>query len=240
VFLNMPDILIIETATEVCSVAVFSENRITALRENQNCSNHAAELTLLVSECMKAASLKFTDLDAVAVSGGPGAYTSLRVGASVAKGLCYALDKPLIAFDTLLALAAAGKEMSGSQKLLLLPALDARRQEVWMALYNEHLEPLLPAQPFVLDDGPVWEYCMKTVPDALERQLVVIGNGSRKIRSQYFDGNPEFPDTIGCSAAYAGEIALQSYLAGEFQDVAYFEPFYMKPPNITTSKQVPL
>lgn len=235
----MPDILIIETATEVCSVAVFSENRIIALRENPNCSNQAAELTILVSACMEDASLKFKNLDAVAVSGGPGAYTSLRVGASVAKGLCYALDKPLIAFDTLLALAAAGREISDSQKLLLLPALDARRQEVWMALYNEYLEPLLPAQPFVLDNGSVWEYCMNTVPDAAERQLVVIGNGSLKIRSQYFPENSEFPDTIGCSAAHAGEIALQSYLAGKFQNVAYFEPFYMKPPNITASKQTP-
>ena len=236
----MPDILIIETATEACSVAVFSENRMVALRENRNCSNHAAELTLLVSACMEDASLKFKDLDAVAVSSGPGAYTSLRVGASVAKGLCYALDKPLIAFDTLLALAAAGKEISGSRKLLLLPALDARRQEVWMALYDENLKPLLPAQPFVLDEGSVWKYCMEAVPDAAERQLVIIGNGGQKMRSQYFDGNPVSPDTIGCSAAHAGEIAMLSYLAGEFQEVAYFEPFYMKPPNITTSKQAPL
>lgn len=237
----MPDILLIETATEVCSVAVFSENRITALRENQNCSNHAAELTLLVNECMKDAALNFTDLDAVAVSGGPGAYTSLRVGASVAKGLCYALDKPLIAFDTLLVLAAAGKQqIPGDQKLLLLPAVDARRQEVWMALFNEKLELLLSAQPFILDDGSVWEFCMKMVPDAHERQLMVVGNGTPKIRTQHFGGNPRFPDMVRCSAAYAGETALQCYLAGEFQNVAYYEPFYMKPPNITVSKQAPL
>jgi tRNA threonylcarbamoyladenosine biosynthesis protein TsaB len=131
---SMPNILLVETATEVCSVAVFSENRIIALSENQHCTNHAAELTLLVSECMKKAFLNFADLDAVAVSGGPGAYTSLRVGASVAKGLCYALDKPLVVFDTLLALAAAARKMTDTRKLLLLPALDARRQEVWMAL----------------------------------------------------------------------------------------------------------
>lgn len=236
----MPDILLIETATEVCSVAVFSENRIAALREDQNCSNHAAELTLLITECMEEASLNFTDLDAVAVSGGPGAYTSLRVGASVAKGLCYALDKPLVVFDTLLALAAAARKTQDNRKLLLLPALDARRQEVWMALYNEKLELLLPARPFILDEASVWNYCTSVVPDAHERQLVVIGNGSPKIQSQHFEGTPEFPEMIKCSAAHAGEIALQRYLAGEFQDVAYYEPFYMKPPNITVSKQAPL
>jgi len=236
----MPDILLIETATEVCSVAVFSENRIAALRENQNCSNHAAELTLLTDECMKEASLSFADLDAVAVSGGPGAYTSLRVGASVAKGLCYALDKPLVVFDTLLALAAAARKMQDNRKLLLLPALDARRQEVWMALYNEKLELLLPARPFILDEAAVWDYCVSVVPDAHERQLVVVGNGSRKMQNQHFGEYSEFPDRIRCSAAHAGEIALQSYLAGEFQDVAYYEPFYMKPPNITVSKQAPL
>lgn len=235
----MPNILVVETATEVCSVAVFSENHIVALSENQHCTSHAAELTLLVSDCMKKASLNFADLDAVAASGGPGAYTSLRVGASVAKGLCYALDKPLIVFDTLLALASAARGMPDTRKLLLLPALDARRQEVWMALYDEKLELLLPAQPFILDEGSVWDYCARLVPDAYERQLIVVGNGSRKIEGQYFEGNPEFPEMIRCSAAHAGEIVLKSYLAGEFQDVAYYEPFYMKPPNITVSKQTP-
>lgn len=236
----MSHILIVETATEVCSVAVFSENRLLALRENTNCSNHAAELTLLVNDCMRDASLDFTALDAVAASGGPGAYTSLRVGASVAKGLCYALDKPLVVFDTLLALAAAARKIADNQKLLLLPALDARRQEVWMALYNEKLEQLLPTRPFILDEGSLWEYCARMVPDAHERQLVVVGNGSPKIQSQHFEGTPKFPEMIKCSAAHAGEIALQSCLAGEFQDVAYYEPFYMKPPNITISKQTPL
>ncbi|MFM7400397.1 MAG: tRNA (adenosine(37)-N6)-threonylcarbamoyltransferase complex dimerization subunit type 1 TsaB [Bacteroidota bacterium] len=235
----MPDILLLESATEVCSVAVFSENRIIALSENQHCTNHAAELTLLVSDCMKKASLNFADLDAVAVSGGPGAYTSLRVGASVAKGLCYALDKPLVVFDTLLALAAAARKMTDTRKLLLLPALDARRQEVWMALYDENLKLLLPARPFILDEGSVWDYCASLVPDACERQLIVVGNGSPKIKGQHFEGNPEFPEMIRCSAAHAGEIALNCFLAGEFQDVAYYEPFYMKPPNITISKQVP-
>lgn len=236
----MPNILLVETATEVCSVAVFSENRIIALDENQHCGNHAAELTLQVSNCMKKASLNFADLDAVAVSGGPGAYTSLRVGASVAKGLCYALDKPLVVFDTLLSLAAAARKMQNNRKLLLIPALDARRQEVWMALYNEKLEMLQPARPLVLNEDSVWEYCTGLVPDAHERQLVVVGNGSHKIQGQHFEGNPEFPEMIRCSAAHAGEIALKSFLAGDFQDVAYYEPFYMKPPNITVSKQVPL
>ena len=155
----MAKILLIETSSEVCSVALAVNGSVIALVEDLQTSQHVALLTVQINTCCEKAGIQLAALDAVALSRGPGAYTSLRVGASVAKGICYALGKPLIAVDTLKALALASREQehitdaSANVTNVLVPLLDARRQEVWLGIYDTDLRELAPAQPLVLENN---------------------------------------------------------------------------------------
>ena len=235
----MARILLIETATEICSVALAAEGRVLALCEDLPPADHAARITLLIDACVQQSGIPLRDLDAVAVSRGPGSYTGLRVGASAAKGICYALGKPLIAVDTLEALAwAALQQVDAADKpgALLLPMIDARRQEVWTAAYDGALHCLAPAQPLLLTNE-LFENFISHLPDNGRYKCIVIaGSGSDKavsglnLRTTPYDAFPK------CSAAHLAALAERHFLASDFQDVSYFEPFYMKPPNITVPK----
>lgn len=238
----MAKILLIETATEVCSAAIAMDGTAVSLAEDPGQPNHAATLTLLIQECSRQAGLTLADLDAVAVSRGPGSYTSLRVGAAVAKGICYALDKPLIAVDTLLALATesmrlfTGKEAANA---VFMPMLDARRKEVWTAVFDHNLRELLPAQPLVLEHE-LFKNLMLPLPNFSSGQVLVIsGNGSDKMMNAHIFENAVFSPVRSCSAAQMASLAEQIFQNADFQDTAYFEPCYMKPPNITISKRQP-
>ncbi|MBK9338917.1 MAG: tRNA (adenosine(37)-N6)-threonylcarbamoyltransferase complex dimerization subunit type 1 TsaB [Lewinellaceae bacterium] len=180
----MAKILLIETATEVCSAAIAVDGQVVALAEDLNQPNHAARLTLLIRECTQHAGIGLADLDAVAVSRGPGSYTSLRTGASVAKGICYALDKPLLAVDTLQALAAASLQKMAAQNsgesLLLAPMIDARRMEVWTALYDAHLCEVAPAQPLILENNLFYIFCQTVRGNTSSDRCIVSGNGVKK------------------------------------------------------------
>ncbi len=234
----MSRILLIETASEVCSAAIAVDGIVVAQVEDLHAASHAALLTLQIDACSKAAGLPLASLDAVAVSNGPGAYTSLRVGASVAKGICYALDKPLIAVDTLLALAGAAKHWYAKDgkhaaHAVYVPALDARRQEIWTALYDANLQLLAPAQPLILENNSFEMYLRQGSTPDVSACAVIAGNGAEKIRS---GGNFEtavFFSEIKCAAIHLAEFAAQYFQNSDFQNVAYFEPFYMKLPNIT-------
>lgn len=238
----MPRILLIETASEVSSAAIAIDGRVVALEEDLHCQSHAAQLTVQIEACSKGAGIPLASLDAVAVSQGPGAYTSLRVGASVAKGICYALGKPLIAIDTLLTLAWAARSwylnvQEGTKPVVLVPALDARRQEIWTALYDADLQLLAPTQSLVLENNSFENYIQRgAVPDILAG-AVIAGNGSEKIRSGLNLDFPVFFPEIMCSAQHLSDFAEKYFQSADFQDVAYFEPFYMKLPNITTPKK---
>lgn len=238
----MAKILLIETATEVCSAAVAVDGEPVSLAEDPGQPNHAATLTLLVQECIRQAGLALADLDDVAVSRGPGSYTSLRVGAAVAKGICYALDKPLIAVDTLRALATESMRLfTGNDvaKAVFMPMLDARRKEVWTAVFDHNLRELLPAQPLVLEHE-LFENFVHPLPDfSPEYVLVISGNGSEKMMNAQVFENAVFSSVRSCSATQMASIAEQIFQNADFQDAAYFEPCYMKPPNITISKRQP-
>lgn len=229
----MSRILLIDTATEVCSAAIAVDGRVVALEEDLHATSHAALLTIQIDACVKRSGLSLASVDAVALSSGPGAYTSLRVGSSVAKGICYALGKPLIAVDTLLSLAAAAKDHCDRIGMpagrIYAPAIDARRQEIWTALYDAELGLLSPAQPLILENnlfesflGPDESTC-----------AVIAGNGVEKTRNGWNSRRPVFFTEIKCSAAHLAGLATQKLQNIDFQDVAYFEPFYMKLPNIT-------
>lgn len=241
----MSRILLIETATEVCSAAIAVDGKVVALEENLQSLSHAALLTLQIEACVKASGIPLVSLDAVAVSRGPGSYTSLRVGASVAKGICYALGKPLIAVDTLHALAWGMREAfyaSPESRMLpplFIPMLDARRQEVWLAVFDAELRRLLPEQPLILENKS-FEMLMR-LPSLLPHDpvLVIGGNGSAKLESVPNPENVVYSTEKKCSAQHLAALAAHFFQNADFQDVAYFEPFYMKAPNITTPNRAP-
>jgi len=235
----MAKILLLETSTEVCSAAISVDGKVEALSENLDAPNHAALLTLQIEDCAQRAGLALDQLDAVALSRGPGSYSSLRVGASVAKGICYALDKPLIAVDTLKALALASQIEAApenpEQAMFFAPMLDARRQEVWLALYDSAMRETAPAQPLIFENNLFEVFLREKLQEVYPCRVILSGNGMHKARNGSESDNLIFSTVRKCSAQHLSVWAEQQFQASDFQDIAYFEPFYMKPPNITTS-----
>ena len=176
----------------------------------------------------------------MAVSSGPGAYTSLRVGASVAKGICYALEKPLISVNTLLSLADAmhlrDDERAGRE--VYMPALDARREEIWTALYGSDMQVLAPDQPLILTNNMFYDFIGQYTGTDNLAVPVIGGNGVDKIRKGGYTEKAVFFTKIKCSATHLSRLAEVFFQNADFQDIAYWEPFYMKPPNITTPNNV--
>lgn len=242
----MSKILLIETATEVCGAAISINGEVIAMREAPESSNHAALLTLQIKDCFQAANLNMADIDAVAVSAGPGSYTSLRVGVATAKGICYALNKPLIAVNTLLALAKASldwyqnaeeTDRSASADTYLLPMLDARRKEVWTAIYDPAYSVLHAPTPLIFENNLFVDLLRDAGLDPKKNVLILSGNGSFKA-----GGDPDQKGTVlspikKCAVQFLAYWAEKYIQQSDFQDISYFEPFYMKPPNITTPAQ---
>ena len=235
----MAKILLIETATEVCSVAIAVEGVVVALAEASESPSHSALLTMQISQCVRESGIELAELDAVAVSNGPGSYTSLRVGVSVAKGICYALDKPLIAVDTLGSLALASKPFAAQEggRIYFLPMIDARRNEVWTSVYTSALERVNLPQPLILENNSFIEYVASCIGPDSQDTLIVSGNGSQKIADVTLFENTVVSPIKKCSAQYLSELAFYQFQNNDFQDIAYFEPLYMKPPNITVSNK---
>ncbi|MEY3367577.1 MAG: hypothetical protein RI973_732 [Bacteroidota bacterium] len=223
---QVPIILNLETATEVCSVCVSRGEEVLALESAGGANDHGRVVTLLISSCLRVSGLEMRDLQAVAVSGGPGSYTSLRVGASVAKGICYALDLPLIAVDTLQSLArAAALQLPGDQ-LLYCPMIDARRMEVYCALFDGGSRRLTATQPHIVTEASFEEYF------SVGRRLVFIGNGAPKCQGILPEGKAVFLP-LACDAIHLVHFSNQAFLEGNYADLAYFAPNYLKAPNIT-------
>lgn len=237
----MAKILLLETATDVCSTTISIDGVITGFSETPEAPSHAALLTLQISDCARQAGIALADLDAIALSQGPGSYTSLRVGASVAKGICYALDKPLIAVNTLHALAygCAQQYDKAASDLVFAPMLDARRQEIWLALYDASLNEIAPAQALILENNSFYIFISNHVSGLENKRVVLCGNGMDKTRNATVSENTVFSEIKRCSASYLLELAMEKFQHNDFQDIAYFEPHYMKPPNITSSTKAP-
>ncbi|MES2107099.1 MAG: tRNA (adenosine(37)-N6)-threonylcarbamoyltransferase complex dimerization subunit type 1 TsaB [Bacteroidota bacterium] len=218
-------ILQIETATASCSVALAKDGIVISSKEANGRNLHAEMLTLFIDEIVAGAGLKYADIDAVAVSCGPGSYTGLRIGVSTAKGLCFALDKPLIAVETLESMAGGVIAMDGYKNqanLLLCPMIDARRMEVYTALFSTGSERMAPTSASIIDEN--------SFADVLaERQVLFFGDGAEKCYN-VLKSNPNalyLPDFQN-SAAHLTQKALAKFNNKEFEDVAYFEPFYLK------------
>ena len=223
-------ILNIETATDICSVCISKDHEILAIREAEKEYSHTSQITILIEACCAATGISLSQMDAVAVSNGPGSYTSLRVGASTAKGICYALDKPLISIDTLqsIALATAGKE---KRKALYAPMIDARRMEVYTALFDQDGNIVEGTNAKIIDEHSFQDYFEKG------HTIVFSGNGAAKCQKVITSSQAVFRDEI-CSAAHLVPLSYPAYQKNDFSDPAYFSPAYFKSPNITTPRKI--
>ena len=218
-------ILCLETATPVCSVALNDSCCTLALRETEGQNAHSEKITNFIHEVMETVAIDYKQLDAVAVSKGPGSYTGLRIGVSTAKGICYAADLSLMAIDTLEAMAYGMKEKLGSQIAendLLIPMIDARRMEVYAAIFDASLNKIEDTAALVIDEN-TFEDLRKN------HHLWLFGDGAPKL-SKLFENQPNISviDGFKPSAAYMRTLAENALRNHDFVDVAYFEPFYLK------------
>ncbi len=227
----MPLILNIETATDVCSIALSKGEKILSLQESPEGYQHASQITLLIEKCMKQAGQVLSDLDAVALSTGPGSYTALRVGTSTAKGICYALNKPLITVDTLQSLAFASSSELVLENLLLCPMIDARRMEVYTALFNSQVQFEHPVQALIVEADSFAYYFDQNIP------ILFSGNGAEKIKALIKDDLAYFSSKI-CTAENLFLLALNKFKKNEFESLSSYTPNYFKAPNITTPRKI--
>lgn len=220
----MAIILHLETATRSCSVALSDNDRLLALKETQRENSHAEMITVFIQEALTEAGLQIHQLDAVAVSKGPGSYTGLRIGVSTAKGICYALNIPLLSVNTLFSLAQGVLHLDHDfdAKTLLCPMIDARRMEVYYALFDLSLNELKPNAAEIITSESFSEYFQ-------ENSLLCFGDGAEKCKT-LFEGvqKIQFIDDVFLSAQYMIPKALERYNRSEFENTAYFEPFYLK------------
>ncbi|MEM6320541.1 MAG: tRNA (adenosine(37)-N6)-threonylcarbamoyltransferase complex dimerization subunit type 1 TsaB [Bacteroidota bacterium] len=225
----MAIILNIETATEIGSVCVSNGENVLAEKVGSSAFSHAKETTQMIQDCLAIAELTMDDLVAVAVSKGPGSYTSLRIGTSIAKGICYAKDIPLIGVDTLQSMAMASAKVA--EGAIYVPMIDARRMEVYTAFFDGKGNSLKETHALILEEN------------TFEKQLnaanfiVFSGNGAEKLTKVKESYQFVFTD-IRCAARHLIPLSTQAFHQQNFESVAYFEPDYLKPPNITTPKKV--
>lgn len=220
----MPQILCIETATAACSVALINDGSIISLRHSEKTNAHSTVLNLFIDEVMVEAGIRYSELNAVAVSKGPGSYTGLRIGVSTAKGLCYALDKPAIAPETMLCMASGfvSENPDLPENALLCPMIDARRMEVFTAVYDTNLEPINPIDAVIIGQ----ETFSDLPPD---RPVYYFGDGAEKCHDILKERpNWKYHQGFVNSAAHMAQLVTNLYKDSRFEDVAYFEPFYLK------------
>jgi tRNA threonylcarbamoyladenosine biosynthesis protein TsaB len=214
-------ILSIETSTSVGSVALHKDGVLVTAYELHAEKSHSGALTPMVEQVFKYTGYTMQELDAIAISKGPGSYTGLRIGTSTAKGLCFALDKPLIAINTLEAMAAQVARINPG-KALFCPMLDARRMEVFCLLARANGQVLEETHPLIVEEGAFAGYLK-------ENEILFFGNGAAKCKPLFASqANALFIDGIYPVASEIGYLASKAFNKGAFEDVAYFEPFYLK------------
>ena len=221
-------ILCLESATEVCSVALADNSVILSSEKSSEPNVHSSQLTVFIGRMMERAGFSLSDLDAVAVSKGPGSYTGIRIGVSVAKGLCYSLDKPLIAVPTLEALAHGMESLlppSGSSPtlpVLLCPMIDARRMEVYTALFDSRSNMLRETEARIIEADSY-------NAELSGNKVWFAGSGASKCKALLGDHpNAVFPDAFTAAAEYLAPLAEERFTKRLFENIAYFEPFYLK------------
>ena len=212
-------ILNIETSTKACSVALHKNGELIFCREDVTANfSHSEKLLKFISELFSDEKLSLSDLDAIAVSMGPGSYTGLRIGVSTAKGLCYGLDIPLISISTLKAMSfGMALEIKAD---LYCPMIDARRMEVYSAFFDINNTEVRKIQADIINEN--------SYKKELEKKVVFFGDGSEKLIEKIKNKNAIFVSDIHPSAKNMGLLSYQKFTKSLFEDLAYFEPFYLK------------
>lgn len=220
-------ILNVETSTKNCSVSIGKNGKTIALHELCEANfSHAEKLPEFINKAIADAKITFKDLSAVAVSKGPGSYTGLRIGVSSAKGLSFGLDIPLLAIESLEILAKAVANPKG----YLIPLLDARRHEVYTAVYNANYKEVTPTFNHILEENSFAEYLTKNT-------VFFLGDGADKTKEIVSHKNAVFLKDYHPSAKEMTVLSYQKFLKNQFEDVAYFEPFYLKDFYVTPAKK---
>jgi len=214
-------ILNIETSSTICSVCLAKDGVLVDYRQDKQGNSHARVLTVFIEDLVQKNNLAISDLDAIAVSAGPGSYTGLRIGTSVAKGLCYALNKPLIAVPTLAAMAGAMLIKANDPDAVYMSAIDARRMEIYTAIFNAEGREILSTRAAIVDEG----FAALLEPFG---KLFVAGSGTEKCKLIFKSSYIRFLEDIDCDARYMVSIAEEHMKKQQFEDLAYFEPFYLK------------
>jgi tRNA threonylcarbamoyladenosine biosynthesis protein TsaB len=219
-------ILCLETATTICSVALCDSAGIISLRESRENKSHASQLTVFIEELLKENNVRAKDLDAVAVSKGPGSYTGLRIGVSVAKGLAFAAGLPLIGIETTMSMfygiikESVNKFRTDSQTLFC-PMLDARRMEAYYCLYDINGKVVRNISASIIDKDSFSDF-----PENVK--IIFFGDGAEKCRNVISRSNSVFADQYVISATHMHYPVYKAFNKGHFEDIAYFEPFYLK------------
>lgn len=213
-------ILSLETSAEVCSVAIHLNGNLTGLNEIHIRQSHASRLIPAIEDLFHLVNVGKEDLEGVAVSAGPGSYTGLRIGVSVAKGLCYGLDIPLIGLNTL-EIMAVGRTQDLNDDCWLSPMIDARRDEVYTALYNKDLALMRPPAPWVVTEQGLRDLIG-------ERRVLFFGSGAAKCHSLIEAAGGVFIEGIYPAASPMGLLAEREFRSSNFADLASFEPIYLK------------
>lgn len=212
-------ILSIETSTTVCSVALHDQGKLLTVDEIHIPQTQATKLALLIDAALKNAGVDRRQLQAIAITSGPGSYTGLRIGTSTAKGLCFALGIPLIAVNTLTVMAHQINKYN-PRKALLCPMIDARRMEVYCTVIDSNAFVRMPVEAKVVDEHSFLEFAAEP--------MVFFGNGAMKCATVVKHPDASFLDQVNPSAVILGEIASRKFGMNEFEDLALFEPFYLK------------
>ncbi len=221
-------ILHLETATTNCSVALAKEGEILAIREHDTPNySHSEQLHVFIQKVLKEASIAIHEIDAIAVSKGPGSYTGLRIGVSAAKGLCFSLNVPLTAIETLKSLACK----ASSEKVdFIIPVIDARRMEVYSKVFDNQVNEVRSTKAEVIHEDSFIEYAKKG-------KTVLVGSGALKCKELLKHPNFEFKTEAVPSAKEMVHLAYEKFINKDFEDVAYFEPYYLKDFILQTKKK---
>ena len=216
----MAYILNIETATTVCSVSISKNEELLFCKELNEGFTHAENLHLFIQEALKPCELKADQLSAIAVSKGPGSYTGLRIGVSTAKGLAFALRIPLISVELQIMTVAA--KLKSKEEGVYCPMIDARRMEVYTSVYDSQLNELSPIQALIVDEESISQF-------SKHPKIYFFGDGMSKCKELLStNANSHFIEDIIPSAKYMSVLAFKKFENKNFENVAYFEPFYLK------------